>query len=117
VYVQAGEHRLRDTSARCNHALVTTRFMSYLRVWRGSNIAFDHVPLFLPDVQLETEAVYVRCLPCLLLCSDALGPATVALLKDKPDNFVRTNPEFLYVHYCTKCHGYLWNQSGLRSTN
>lgn len=48
------------TSARCGRAVITLRFLGFLRVWRGSGIAFDRVDLFLPDVQLETEAAYVR---------------------------------------------------------
>lgn len=68
-----------------------------------------------------------------LLCSDALGPATVAWLKDIPDNF-RTDKSCIFFK-CTLLHqvplcrsswhtvaplqgryGYLWNQSGVRST-
>jgi ATP-dependent helicase YprA (DUF1998 family) len=51
------------TSARCGRALVTTRFMGYTRIWRGSGVAFDRVDLFLPDVQLETEACHLRLPP------------------------------------------------------
>jgi Domain of unknown function (DUF1998) len=40
---------------------VTLRFLGFVRIWRGSGIAFDHVRLFLPDVQFATQAAYVRC--------------------------------------------------------
>jgi hypothetical protein len=33
----------------------------------GLHIAFDHVLLFLPNVQLEAEVVYARCEPCFLV--------------------------------------------------
>lgn len=67
-YLQAGGNRMCETSARCNHALVSIRFMSFMRIWRGSNISFDNVPLFLPDVHLETEAVYIRCELLFMIC-------------------------------------------------
>lgn len=55
----AGAHPA--TSARCNEAAVTLRFMGFVRIWRGSGVTFDHVRLFLPDVQFVTQAAYVRC--------------------------------------------------------
>ena len=49
------------TSAASGDAVVTLRFMGFMRIWRGSGIAFDAVRLFLPDVQFATEAAFVRC--------------------------------------------------------
>ncbi len=53
------------TSATCESCVVTVRFMGYHRVRKGSGEAFDHVQLFLPDVQMETQvsgfAGWVRC--------------------------------------------------------
>jgi ATP-dependent helicase YprA (DUF1998 family) len=48
------------TTARCNAAVVTHRFVGFTRIWRGSGVAFDSVRLFLPDIRLVTEATYVR---------------------------------------------------------
>lgn len=62
AYVQGeGARQHAGTSARCGAAVVTTRYTGFVRIWRGSGISFDHVRLFLPDVQFGTEAVYVRC--------------------------------------------------------
>ncbi|GMH38722.1 hypothetical protein BSKO_06606 [Bryopsis sp. KO-2023] len=55
---QAMEYPL--TSSICANAQVTTRWLGFYRVWRGSEIAFDSVDLFLPDMQFETQAVYIR---------------------------------------------------------
>ena len=41
-------------------ALVTTRFLGYLKVWRATNRIFDSVDLHLPDVQLRTRAAFCR---------------------------------------------------------
>lgn len=41
-------------------ALVTTRFLGYLKVWRATNKIFDSVDLHLPDVQLRTRAAFCR---------------------------------------------------------
>lgn len=47
-------------SANCADALVTTRWLGFVRVWRGTGQVFDSVDLFLPDVQYATEATYIR---------------------------------------------------------
>ena len=41
-------------------ALVTTRFLGYLKIWRATNKIFDSVDLHLPDVQLRTRAAFCR---------------------------------------------------------
>ncbi|KAK9795209.1 hypothetical protein WJX73_000198 [Symbiochloris irregularis] len=48
------------TSAQCAECEVTTRWMGFVRIWQGSGEAFDMVDLFLPDVQITTQAAYVR---------------------------------------------------------
>lgn len=47
-------------TASVGPAVVTTRWMGFVRIWRGTGQVFDRVDLFLPDVQYETEAVYIR---------------------------------------------------------
>jgi DEAD/DEAH box helicase domain-containing protein len=42
---------------------VTTRWLGFVRIWRGTGEVFDSVDLFLPDVQYETEAAYIRLPP------------------------------------------------------
>jgi DEAD/DEAH box helicase domain-containing protein len=54
---------LPGTSAACGRALVTTRWLGFVRCWRGSGQVFDRVDLWLPDVQYETEAAYMRLPP------------------------------------------------------
>jgi DEAD/DEAH box helicase domain-containing protein len=61
---RAGGAVMPPTSARSGPAVITLRFLGFLRVWRGSGIVFDRVNLFLPDVQFTTEAAYVRCGAC-----------------------------------------------------
>lgn len=61
------------SSAVTEGARVTTRFLGYFRVWRGSGKVFDAVDLWLPDVRFDTQVgaaachcvVHVRCL-CLI---------------------------------------------------
>lgn len=61
AYAAAAAPQFGRTTARVGPAVVTERFMAFVRIWRGSGIAFDRVDLFLPDVQFMTEAAYVRC--------------------------------------------------------
>ena len=61
AYAAAERPQFGRTSARVGPAVVTERFMAFVRIWRGSGIAFDRVDLFLPDVQFMTEAAYIRC--------------------------------------------------------
>ncbi len=44
------------TTAAVGDCLVTTRWLSFHRVWQGSGEVFDTVDLFLPDAQLRTQA-------------------------------------------------------------
>lgn len=48
------------TTATVGKAVITTRWMGYARIWRGSGQVFDVVDLFLPDVMYETVAVSLR---------------------------------------------------------
>ena len=48
------------TTAAVGDCLVTTRWLGFHRVWQGSGEVFDTVDLFLPDMQLRTQA---RSLP------------------------------------------------------
>ena len=43
------------TTAACGECQVTTRWLGFYRVWRGSGEVFDSVDLFLPDVQFNTQ--------------------------------------------------------------
>lgn len=61
AYAAAAAPQFGRTTARVGPAVVTERFMAFMRIWRGSGIPFDRVDLFLPDVQFTTEAAYVRC--------------------------------------------------------
>ena len=55
-------------------ALVTTRFLGYLKVWRATNRIFDSVDLHLPDVQLRTRAAFCRVpASAAARCRDELG--------------------------------------------
>ncbi|BDA42593.1 probable ATP-dependent helicase hrq1 [Coccomyxa sp. Obi] len=48
------------STARCDECQVTTRWLGFYRVWQGSGEVFDTVDLFLPDVQFNTQAAYIR---------------------------------------------------------
>ena len=61
AYTQPLLRQCPATSAICNEAAVTLRFVGFVRIWRGSGTTFDAVRLFLPDVQFTTQAAYVRC--------------------------------------------------------
>ncbi len=52
---QVGHEQYAETTAACAEALVTVRWLGFHRVWQGSGEAFDHVDLFLPDVQFPTQ--------------------------------------------------------------
>eukprot|EP00889_Picochlorum_renovo_P006033 jgi/Picre1/33063/NNA_008389.t1 len=53
----------RQNSASVGYATVTTHWMGFARIWRGSGKVFDTVDLFLPDVVYETIAVSQRLPP------------------------------------------------------
>ncbi|KAI8110032.1 hypothetical protein M9435_001712 [Picochlorum sp. BPE23] len=53
----------RQNSASVGYATVTTHWMGFARIWRGSGKVFDTVDLFLPDVVYETVAVSQRLPP------------------------------------------------------
>lgn len=48
------------TTATCETALVTTRFLGFRRVWKLSGEPFDFIDLHLPDVLFETQATFVK---------------------------------------------------------
>lgn len=52
------------TKAACGKALVTTRWLGFVRVWRGTGQVFDTIDLYLPDVAFETVATYIRLPAC-----------------------------------------------------
>lgn len=52
-----------SSTAVCESAVVTVRFLGYHRVEHGSGRVFDTVELFLPDARWETQASYVRLPP------------------------------------------------------
>jgi ATP-dependent helicase YprA (DUF1998 family) len=49
-----------DTKASVGYATVTTRWMGYARILRGSGKVFDTVDLFVPDVVYDTVAISQR---------------------------------------------------------
>ena len=58
-------------------ALVTTRFLGYLKIWRATNRIFDSVHLHLPDVQLRTRAAFCRVpASAAARCRDELGSSS-----------------------------------------
>ena len=61
------------TSALVSAATVTTRWLGFVRVWRGTGQVFDSVNLFLPDVQYQTEAAYIRLPPAARRAVEAAG--------------------------------------------
>lgn len=64
---------LLSTSAMVSAATVTTRWLGFVRVWRGTGQVFDSVNLFLPDVQYQTEAAYIRLPPSARRAVEAAG--------------------------------------------
>lgn len=63
-----------STGGSCSgKALVTTKWMGFVRIWRGSGQVFDSVDLFLPDVAYETEATYIRLGPRVRRAVEAAG--------------------------------------------
>ena len=52
---------------------MTTRWLGFVRVWRGTGQVFDSVNLFLPDVQYQTEAAYIRLPPAARRAVEAAG--------------------------------------------
>ncbi|KAG7666576.1 hypothetical protein KSW81_000350 [Nannochloris sp. 'desiccata'] len=88
------------TSARASACTVTTRWLGFVRIWRGTGEVFDSVDLFLPDVQYETEAAYLRLPPTArrrveaagLPFRDGVHAAAHAVLNALP-LFIMTNPE------------------------
>lgn len=56
--LQVGHEQYAETTAACAEALVTVRWLGFHRIWQGSGEAFDHVDLFLPDVQFPTQVSF-----------------------------------------------------------
>lgn len=88
------------SQATVGHATITTRWMGYARIWRGSGKVFDAVDLFVPDAVYETVAVCQR-LPriCRHLIEekghefrDSVHAAAHAIMNVLP-LFVMCNPE------------------------
>lgn len=53
--VQVGSEQYPKTTACCEAAIVTVRWLGFHRIWQGSGEVFDSVDLFLPDVQFGTQ--------------------------------------------------------------
>lgn len=53
--LQMGNDRYPSTTACCDAALVTVRWLGFHRIWQGSGEVFDSIDLFLPDVQFGTQ--------------------------------------------------------------
>eukprot|EP00897_Mesotaenium_endlicherianum_P010153 jgi/Mesen1/9166/ME000591S08489 len=49
-----------STTAQCSPCSVTTHWLGFRRIWRGSNEALDVTDLFLPDVTIPTQAAWIR---------------------------------------------------------
>ena len=70
------DHASATSRATCNDCTVTTRWMGYARIWRGSGKVFDSVDLFVPDVVYDTVA-----------CSQRLPRLARALVQEKGHEF------------------------------
>jgi ATP-dependent helicase YprA (DUF1998 family) len=100
IDVAVNNSSLLPSSACVSAASVTTRWLGFVRIWRGTGEVFDSVDLFLPDVQYETEAVYLRLPPTArrrveaagLPFRDGVHAAAHALLNALP-LFLMVNPE------------------------
>lgn len=76
------------TDASCESAMVTVRYLGFHRVQHGTGEILDTVDLWLPDVQFETQAVYIRvppsarleCIKCNLSFREGLHAASHAVL-------------------------------------
>ena len=55
IMVQVGNERYPSTTACCDAAIVTVRWLGFHRIWQGSGEVFDSIDLFLPDVQFGTQ--------------------------------------------------------------
>lgn len=51
------------TTAQANLCKVTTKWIGFRRIWRGSSQVFDSVDLFLPEYSYESQAVWIRVPP------------------------------------------------------
>ncbi|KAL0027014.1 hypothetical protein WJX79_008750 [Trebouxia sp. C0005] len=58
--VRIGNEQYPSTTACCDAAIVTVRWLGFHRIWQGSGEVFDSIDLFLPDVQFGTQAAYIR---------------------------------------------------------
>lgn len=52
------------TTAKCGRANVSTTWLGFVKIWRGTGEVFDMVDLFLPPVKYTTQVGFL--LPCLL---------------------------------------------------
>ncbi|KAL3131865.1 hypothetical protein ABBQ38_007575 [Trebouxia sp. C0009 RCD-2024] len=57
---RVGNEQYPSTTACCDAAIVTVRWLGFHRIWQGSGEVFDSIDLFLPDVQFGTQAAYIR---------------------------------------------------------
>jgi len=62
--VQVGNEQYPSTTACCDAAIVTVRWLGFHRIWQGSGEVFDSIDLFLPDVQFGTQ---VRPAPLIMM--------------------------------------------------
>ena len=53
--MQVGNEQYPITTACCDAAIVTVRWLGFHRIWQGSGEVFDSIDLFLPDVQFGTQ--------------------------------------------------------------
>ena len=53
--LQVGNDQYPSTTACCDAAIVTVRWLGFHRIWQGSGEVFDSIDLFLPDVQFGTQ--------------------------------------------------------------
>ena len=53
--LQIGNEQYPSTTACCDAAIVTVRWLGFHRIWQGSGEVFDSIDLFLPDVQFGTQ--------------------------------------------------------------
>lgn len=58
LLLQVGNEQHPSTTACCDAAMVTVRWLGFHRIWQGSGEVFDSIDLFLPDVQFETQVIH-----------------------------------------------------------
>lgn len=49
------EGKYPSTTAQASPCKITTQWIGFRRIWQGTNVTFDTVDLFLPEVSYESQ--------------------------------------------------------------